>query len=121
VAPHGAPPYPAPLIADIAASFQRAVVDTLVAKSMRAVARTGARALLLGGGVACNGELRRRLAETCAGAGIDLRIPSPRFCADNAAMIALVGALRIERGATGEPELDAVASLEASGLALLAD
>jgi len=116
VASHGTPPYPERLVADVAASFQRAVVDTLTAKSLRAIEQTGARALLLGGGVACNGELRRRLAEACTRAGVTLRIPSPRFCADNAAMIALVGALRLDRGAAPDPELDAIASLEATGL-----
>jgi tRNA N6-adenosine threonylcarbamoyltransferase len=110
------PPWPRRLTADIAASFQAAVVDTLVAKSMRAVAETGARSLLLGGGVACNRELRRRLEAACAARGVALRIPSPRLCADNAAMVALVGAWSLARGASADAELDAVASLEASGL-----
>jgi N6-L-threonylcarbamoyladenine synthase len=110
------PPWPRRLSADIAASFQAAVVDTLVAKSMRAVAETGARSLLLGGGVACNRELRRRLEAACAARGVALRIPSPRLCADNAAMVALVGAWSLARGASADAELDAVASLEASGL-----
>ena len=116
LAPHGAPPYPAPLARDVAASFQAAVLDTLAAKSMRAVAETGAKSLLLGGGVACNRGLRARLEADCARAGVALRIPSPRLCADNAAMVALVGAWRLARGAADEPDLDAVASLEASGL-----
>jgi len=116
LAAHGAPPWPDRLAADIAASFQAAVVDTLVAKSMRAVAGIGARALLLGGGVACNRELRRRLEAECAGRGVALRIPSPRLCADNAAMVALIGAWSLARGATADAGLDAVASLEASGL-----
>ena len=68
---------------------------------------------LLGRG---NGELRRRLTEACAQEGVTLRIPSPRFCADNAAMIALVGVLRLDRGASTDTELDAIASLEATGL-----
>jgi N6-L-threonylcarbamoyladenine synthase len=116
--PLGDPPYDAKLTADLAASFQAAVVDTLVARSMRAVAHVGARALSLGGGVACNRSLRARLAETCAARGVALRIPSPRLCADNAAMIALVGAWRLRRGETSGPDLDAAASLEASGLRL---
>jgi len=116
LAAHGAPPWPRRLAADIAASFQEAVVDTLVAKSMRAVNETGARALLLGGGVACNRELRRRLEVACAGRDVALRIPSPRLCADNAAMVALIGAWSLARGASADAELDAIASLEASGL-----
>jgi len=119
LATRGAPPWPRALTADIAASFQEAVVDTLVAKSMRAVGETGARSLLLGGGVACNRELRRRLEAASAERGVALRIPSPRLCADNAAMVALVGAWSLARGAPADSELDAVASLEASGLPVL--
>lgn len=116
--PLGEPPYPPEAVADLAASFQAAVVDTLVAKALRALEHTGARALSLGGGVACNRALRARLAEACAARGIALRIPSPRLCADNAGMIAMVGAWRLRRGEVSPPELDAAASLEASGLPL---
>ncbi|MEK7330019.1 MAG: tRNA (adenosine(37)-N6)-threonylcarbamoyltransferase complex transferase subunit TsaD [Candidatus Eisenbacteria bacterium] len=116
LAPHGPPPYPPARVADVAASFQAAVVDTLVAKCMRALSETGAETLLLGGGVACNRELRRRLEAACGRRGVALRIPSPRLCADNAAMVALVGAWSLARGTPSDPELDAVASLEASGL-----
>lgn len=114
----GQPPYPEELVADVAASFQAAVVETLVAKSLRAVEQTHAKALSLGGGVACNRALRAALGEACGRRGIALRIPSPRLCADNAGMIALVGAWRLARGERSGPELDAAASLEASGLPL---
>ncbi len=117
VKPHGAPPFPASLVADIAASFQAAVVETLVGKTLRALDAVGARALNLGGGVACNSALRAALAEACGARGVALRIPSPRLCADNAAMIALVGSWMLARGEVADPELDVVASLEASGLA----
>ena len=116
LAPHGDPPYARPLVADVAASFQEAVIETLVQRAMRAVEATGAVALNLGGGVACNRELRRRLERACADRGVALRVPSPRLCSDNAAMIALVGAWKIARGAATEPDLDAAASLEESGL-----
>jgi N6-L-threonylcarbamoyladenine synthase len=116
--PFGDPPYPDTLIADVAASFQAAVVETVVGKSMRAVDEVGAKALSLGGGVACNRALRAALATACDRRGITLRIPSPRLCADNAGMIALVGAKRLARGEVSGPELDAFASLEASGLDL---
>ena len=79
---------------------------------------TGAEALTLGGGVACNRELRARLSAECVARGVALRIPSPRLCADNAAMVALLGAWRLERGVSREDDLDVVASLEESGLAL---
>jgi len=114
----GPPPYDDALVADVAASFQAAVVETLVAKSLRAIEHTGARALNLGGGVACNRALRAALADACGRRDVALRIPSPRLCADNAAMIAQVGAWRLARGECSGPELDAVASLEASGLPL---
>jgi len=118
--PHGEPPYPLALVRDVAASFQSAVVETLVAKCLRAVEETHARALNLGGGVACNRELRAALADALAarrGPACALRIPSPRLCADNAAMIAWVGARRLARGERSGDDLDAAASLEASGIA----
>jgi N6-L-threonylcarbamoyladenine synthase len=114
--PHGDPPYPDALVADLAASFQAAVVETLVTKCLRAIDEVGARALSLGGGVACNRALRAALGEACGARGVVLRIPSPRLCADNAGMIALVGAWRLARGEVSPPDLDAYASLEASGL-----
>ncbi len=113
---HGEPPYDPALVADLAASFQAAVVETLVGKCLRALKETGARTLNLGGGVAANRALRARLAEACEARGVALRIPSLRLCADNAGMIALVGAWRLRRGEVAPPELDAAASLEASGL-----
>ena len=120
LAPHGAPPYSEELAADIAASFQAAVVDTLAAKTLRAVDAVGARALNLGGGVAANRELRDRLGAACAERGIAFRVPSLRLCADNAAKIALTGAWMLERGVDSGRDLDAVASLEESGLPLIA-
>ena len=116
--PHGVPPYDDKLVRDVAASFQAAVVGTLVAKCERALEATRARALNLGGGVACNRSLRAALAAMCARRQVALRIPSPRLCADNAAMIAWVGARRLARGERAGAELDAAASLEASGLVI---
>ena len=121
LAARGKPPHAETLVADIAASFQAAAIDTLVARTVRAVEACNARALTLGGGVACNRELRERLAAECARRGVEFRVPSPRLCADNAAMIALVGAWALARGDTPEPELDVVASLEESGLGIPAD
>ena len=95
------------------------MVDTLCAKTLRALDATDARALNLGGGVASNLELRERLGAACAPRGVAFRVPSPRLCADNAAMIALVGAWMLDRGEVSGPALDAVASLEDSGLPLV--
>jgi N6-L-threonylcarbamoyladenine synthase len=77
--------------ADIAASFQEAVVDVLVHKARRAAAEVGARGIALGGGVAANGRLREAVLAACADDGIRCYVPSPAMCTDNAAMIAAAG------------------------------
>jgi N6-L-threonylcarbamoyladenine synthase len=75
--------------ADLAASFQKAVVDVLVGKSRQALRRTGYTRLAVGGGVSANGALRSALAAMCASIGADLWIPPMAYCTDNAAMAAL--------------------------------
>jgi N6-L-threonylcarbamoyladenine synthase len=75
-------------IADLAASFQRAVVDTLLSKLELAIDQTGARSVALGGGVAANSELRARTIALCELRALRLKIPPPELCTDNAAMIA---------------------------------
>jgi N6-L-threonylcarbamoyladenine synthase len=85
-------------VADIAASFQEAVCDVLSAKAMDACAATGARDLLIGGGVAANGRLRALLAERAAAHGVRLRTPRPGLCTDNGAMIAVLGAEIVTNG-----------------------
>ena len=77
--------------ADVAASFQAAVVDVLVHKARRAALEVGARGLVLGGGVAANSLLRERFLTACADASIRGFLPSPAMCTDNAAMIAAAG------------------------------
>jgi N6-L-threonylcarbamoyladenine synthase len=74
--------------ADLAASFQRAVVNALVTKLEQALERTTVGRLAIGGGVAANSELRGRLATLCADRGLELKIPPAELCTDNAAMIA---------------------------------
>ncbi len=73
--------------ADVAASFQEAVVDVLVGKARAAAARTGARAVCLGGGVAANSVLRQRISDAAAADGRRAFIPSRAMCTDNAAMV----------------------------------
>ncbi|RJS91268.1 tRNA (adenosine(37)-N6)-threonylcarbamoyltransferase complex transferase subunit TsaD [Salinisphaera sp. Q1T1-3] len=80
--------------ADIAASFQQAVVETLVAKCARAVRAAGMERLVVAGGVGANASLRAALAERGRVDGFALYFPRPAFCTDNAAMIALTGYLR---------------------------
>jgi N6-L-threonylcarbamoyladenine synthase len=82
---------------DVAASFQAAVVDVLVAKSRRAAEAVGARALALGGGVAANTLLREQFLGACADDGIQGFIPTRSMCTDNAAMIASAGWYRYQR------------------------
>jgi N6-L-threonylcarbamoyladenine synthase len=73
---------------DLAASYQRAVVESLMVKLGQALDRTGHRRLAIGGGVAANSLLRSRVKEECAARGIELKIPPAALCTDNAAMIA---------------------------------
>ena len=77
--------------ADVAASFQTAVVDVLVAKAERAAKAVGAKGLVLGGGVAANSLLRERFLGACMASGIHGFLPSRAMCTDNAAMIAAAG------------------------------
>ncbi len=87
---------------DVAASFQAAVVDVLVAKSRRAAAETGAVALALGGGVAANSLLRERFLDACTDDDLHGFLPSRAMCTDNAAMIASAGWYVLGReGASG--------------------
>jgi N6-L-threonylcarbamoyladenine synthase len=74
--------------ADLAASFQRAVVDSLMLKVEQALERTGARRVAIGGGVAANSELRSRVGAVCETRDLELKIPPRELCTDNAAMIA---------------------------------
>jgi N6-L-threonylcarbamoyladenine synthase len=87
-----------PAVADLAASFQEAVVDVQVQKTMSAVEATGVKTVLLGGGVVANSRLRERMAQEAEGHGLRLLHPSPELCTDNAAMIASVGHFRLALG-----------------------
>jgi N6-L-threonylcarbamoyladenine synthase len=81
---------------DVAASFQEAVVDVLTAKAVDACLSEGVEHLLLGGGVAANSRLRVELERRCDNAGVTLRVPPPRLCTDNGAMVAALGAALVE-------------------------
>jgi N6-L-threonylcarbamoyladenine synthase len=83
---------------DVAASFAAAVADVLTAKTIAACRRHNVRTLVIGGGFSANSQLRELAAIRCAEAGIELRIPPIRFCTDNGAMIAALGAAVVRRG-----------------------
>ncbi len=85
-------------LADVSASFAAAVADVLTAKTIAACRRHGVDTLVVGGGFSANSQLRDLAAERCAEAGIELRIPPIRYCTDNGAMIAALGAAVVRRG-----------------------
>ena len=87
-------------VADVAASFQEAVVDVLTRKAVAACRAEGVGSLQIGGGVAANSRLRALAQERCDAAGIDLRVPRPALCTDNGAMVAALGAQMVLRGRT---------------------
>ena len=89
--------------ADVAAGFQEAVADVLTVKAVRAATTLGVSTLLIAGGVAANSRLRELATQRCAAAGLKLRIPRPRLCTDNGAMIASFAAHLVAAGAAPSP------------------
>ncbi len=102
---------PAPRVAELAWGFQDAVTDVLVTKTIRAARASGARSIVIGGGVAANAALRERLTGEAAGLGIRLVIPRPGLCTDNGAMIGAAAARRLAAGEFAGLDLDARPSL----------
>ncbi|HZU55818.1 MAG TPA: tRNA (adenosine(37)-N6)-threonylcarbamoyltransferase complex transferase subunit TsaD [Actinocrinis sp.] len=90
-------------IADVAASFQEAVVDVLTRKAIRACKENGVDHLLIGGGVAANSRLRALAEERAADQGIRVRVPRPKLCTDNGAMVAALGSELVARGVRPSP------------------
>jgi N6-L-threonylcarbamoyladenine synthase len=99
-------------LADLAASFQEAIVDVQVTKTMRAAKERGVGTVLLGGGVVANTRLRERMEAASAEVGIRVLFPSMQLCTDNAAMIACAGAARLEAGERTSFEVGADPGLE---------
>jgi N6-L-threonylcarbamoyladenine synthase len=98
-------PPPPEVVADLAASFQEAVVDVLVAKTRQALIRTGMRRLGIGGGVAANTRFRERIAALAAEMGVELFIPPLSLCTDNAAMAGIALA-KLVAGQVAELDID---------------
>ena len=101
-------------VADVAASFQEAVVDVLLSKSIAAANAYGLESLIIAGGVAANSRLRQLAAERCAAAKIELRTPPMALCTDNGAMVAALTSLAVSQGA--KPSALGLAAESGTGL-----
>ena len=99
------------VLRDVAASFQRAMVDVLVLKTIRAAEEHEITDIVCAGGVSANSELRERFRAECARRGMRFFVPRPLFSTDNAAMIAMLGALKKERGIVSDLSLTALPRL----------
>jgi N6-L-threonylcarbamoyladenine synthase len=105
--------------ADVAASFQEAIVDVLVQKSLAACKATGIDHLVIAGGVAANSRLRQLAEQRCQVAGVKLRIPSPLLCTDNGAMVAALASLMSSAGrAASAIDLTASSSLSVESVSV---
>ncbi len=101
---------------DIAAGYQRAIVESLVEKTSLAVKQTRAKSIILVGGVAANSLLRRRIHEEGESLSVETYIPSLRYCTDNGAMIAIAGYHRYQRGESAPLTLSPVPNMELEGV-----
>jgi N6-L-threonylcarbamoyladenine synthase len=110
---------PSHIRADVAASFQEAVVDVLLLKALAACKSSGIESLVIAGGVAANSRLREVATERCAKAGVQLRIPNPALCTDNGAMVAALGSLMVSAGRPAtQGAFDADSSLQVEQVSL---
>jgi len=110
---HPQPPegYPEDLIRDIVSSFQEAVVEVLVKKTFQAAHHQKLGRVVLSGGVAANHRLRQQMKEEASRQQVDVYIPSPSFCTDNAAMFGVVGSDYLKRGVRSSYSLNAFSNL----------
>lgn len=109
---HKNPPKTEDERAGFAASFRRAVVESLVEKTMQALSDRNMKKLVLAGGVSANSLLRRRLLEECQNNGVELFMPSLNLCGDNAAMIAAAAARQLKKERLADLSLNACPSLK---------
>ncbi|CAB5240745.1 unannotated protein [freshwater metagenome] len=105
--------------ANVAASFQEAIVDVLLLKALAACKESGIDSLLIAGGVAANSRLRALASQRCEKSGVRLRIPRPDLCTDNGAMVAALGSLMVMAGRPGSQiDFEATSSLPVTTLSL---
>lgn len=102
-------------MADIAASFQQAVIDMLVTTAFQAIDQTGIRRIAIAGGVAANSGLQQRIKSEAESRGIEFSCPPPKLCTDNAAMIACAGYHMVRSDRIETRELDTIASQPITG------
>ncbi|GIV05100.1 MAG: tRNA N6-adenosine threonylcarbamoyltransferase [Fimbriimonadales bacterium] len=95
---------------DLCASFQQAVIDVLIEKTVAAAQAYSVETLTVVGGVAANSALQAQMRTACDTAHLNLKIPPPKYCTDNAAMIALAGYFRLLAGERADYDLDAYAN-----------
>jgi N6-L-threonylcarbamoyladenine synthase len=103
--------YPEDLIKDIVSSFQEAVVEVLVKKTLQAAQDQKLKRIVLSGGVAANQRLRQKIKEECFERKLNFYLPSPSFCTDNAAMVGVVGYEYLKRGIRSPYSLNAFSNL----------
>jgi N6-L-threonylcarbamoyladenine synthase len=90
------------VLSDLCASFQQAIIDVLVRKTIAAAHKFRVGLVTVSGGVSCNQELRKQIGEACAREGVEFKNAEPWLCTDNAAMIAFAGLLRLQGGYRSE-------------------
>jgi len=98
------------MVADTAASFQEAVVDVLLQKTLKAAAAEGLSRIVVAGGVACNSGLRRGFQDAATEKALDVYFPSPLLCSDNAAMLAVAADAYLAQGARSPQNLNAISN-----------